>query len=58
MWVGWERGKVTLYCLHVDSHGSCQCALRMENNVFEQPKDVDIGKDKMSHDESEIKNYD
>lgn len=30
----------------------------MENNVFEYPKSVNIGKEKMSHDESVIKNYD
>ena len=58
MWVGWERGKVTFNCLHVDSDGSCQWALRMENSMFEQPKGVDIKKEKMSHDESVIKKCD
>ena len=58
MWVGLERGKVTFYCLNIDSEGSCQWALSIENSVVEQPKGVDIEKEKMSHDESVIKKCD
>ena len=55
MWVGWQRGKVAFYFLYVDSDGSCQWTLRMENRVFEEPKDVEIGKDNIFHGESVIK---